>query len=71
MAGSKVIGIRFRVQPFTCKFILEVQLAFGDGPGDSNGMPDYLAGTVWTDARLEHMAEVFAIINPQNLRRTP
>lgn len=36
--------------------VLQVEVTFSDGPGDSNGLPEYLGGTTWVDARLEHLS---------------
>ena len=30
--------------------VLQVEVTYGDGPSDHNGLPAYLAGTGWRDA---------------------
>ncbi|UTC27944.1 hypothetical protein [Stenotrophomonas phage A1432] len=36
--------------------VLQVELSYPDGPGDSYGLPEYLAGRMWVDARMEHLS---------------
>jgi hypothetical protein len=35
--------------------ILEVETSHSDGLPDANGLPEYLAGTCWRDARIEDL----------------
>jgi hypothetical protein len=35
--------------------VLQVQVTCGDGPSDSNGMPEYLSATYWRDAQVEDL----------------
>jgi hypothetical protein len=35
--------------------VLQVEEHTTDGPPDTNGMPEYLAGTYWRDARPEDL----------------
>ena len=57
-----IVHFRFRTQTFTGKVVLQVLDKVGDGPPDSNGMPEWLAGEYWRDARMEDMGEVHALI---------
>lgn len=36
--------------------VLQVEVRFGDGPPDSNGMPLYLKGATWRDAKVEDLS---------------
>lgn len=45
--------------------VLQIEVTFSDGPGDSNGCPEYLGGTIWVDARLEHLS-LGTLILPTN-----
>jgi hypothetical protein len=38
--------------------VLEVEVAFGDGPTDHNGLPQHLSGAAWRDARVEDLLEL-------------
>lgn len=43
--------------------VLQVHVRWTDGPSDHNGMPSYLAGEGWRDARVEDMSALgFSII---------
>lgn len=33
--------------------VAQVEVCWGEGPPDSNGMPSYLAGRGWRDAKVE------------------
>lgn len=60
--------IRYRTQRRLCGpdlIVLQIEVTFSDGPGDSNGCPEYLGGTTWVDARLEHLT-VGALTLPTN-----
>lgn len=51
--------IRYRTERRMFKpdvLVLQVEVEYGDGPSDSNGMPEYLAGKSWRDARPEDLA---------------
>lgn len=36
--------------------VLQVEVSFGEGPDDHNGMPAYLAGRDWRDAMIEDLS---------------
>lgn len=36
--------------------VLQVEVEFGDGPPDYNGMPLYLQGVAWRDAQVTDLA---------------
>jgi len=38
--------------------ILQVFKSWKDGPCDSNGLPEYLAGSGWRDAQVEDLTEL-------------
>jgi hypothetical protein len=38
--------------------VLQVHVSWKDGPGDSDGMPSYLAGEGWRDAQVEDLASL-------------
>ena len=38
--------------------VLQVEESFGEGPPDWNGMPEYLGGVRWRDARVEDLLEL-------------
>ena len=40
--------------------ILQVEEMFGDGPPDYHGMPTYLAGVRWRDAKVEDLLDLKA-----------
>lgn len=53
MIGTPTGDIRFRTHtPFfgAPVLILQVSVAYGDGPPDAHGLPAYLAGVGWRDA---------------------
>lgn len=47
--------------------ILQVEVVWGDGPDDFNGMPTYLAGKGWRDAQVTD----FASLLPTTIGPTP
>lgn len=59
MTNNEQLTGRCRVRPHKLVFgsqirlILQVETHWPDGPLDSNGMPEYLAGVGWRDARVE------------------
>lgn len=56
---SRMTGqMRYRVQPRWFNdplVVLQVEVDVDDGPTDSNGMPMWLAGTFWRDAKPEDL----------------
>lgn len=38
--------------------VLQVECTWGDGPSDSNGMPEYLRGRGWRDATVKDFSYV-------------
>jgi len=42
--------------------ILQVFKSYKDGPSDSYGMPEYLAGSGWFDATVEDITESLAML---------
>lgn len=41
--------------------ILQVECKRPDGPPDGHGLPQYLAGTFWRDARTEDLSELGSV----------
>ena len=62
MSNFKLTGkIRYRIEKRLFKnpiLVLQVKEEFDDGPPDFNGMPTYLAGVQWRDARVEDVLEL-------------
>jgi len=54
MNNDRLTGnTRYRIQNLCFRpsvLVLQVEIEFGDGPSDHNGMPQYLAGKIWRDA---------------------
>lgn len=40
------------------KLVLEVEIKWDNGPGDSYGMPSYIAGSGWKDAEVHDLIEL-------------
>lgn len=38
--------------------VLQILRKYKDGPDDSNGLPTYLAGEAWEDAKVEDLFEL-------------
>jgi hypothetical protein len=52
--------------------VLQVQVICGDGPPDSNGMPEYLSATYWRDARVQDLVVILTAASaPSSGGRTP
>jgi hypothetical protein len=52
---------RYRVEKRWLKpyvLVLQIEVRFGDGPPDHDGMPVYLRGSCWRDAQPEDLALV-------------
>lgn len=59
MSNERLTGnVRFRTERRLFKddvVVLQVEVVYGDGPSDSNGMPEYLAGQGWRDAQVRDL----------------
>lgn len=52
--GTPTGKMRYRHKPRMFKHslvVVQVEVKFEDGPDDHNGMPEWLAGVKWRDAR--------------------
>ena len=48
------VRLRLQIRWFRSPLlVVQVHVAYGDGPDDCYGMPQYLAGNGWRDAKVE------------------
>ena len=62
----QIVDFRFK-SSWSGGLFLEIKIKVSDGPPDCNGMPTYLSGDYWIDAKEKHLNEIYKQLSLKEL----